>query len=140
MTTVVAIIPMALSAAVLDCKGRSDLRRPPSARKTVRRAAGHRADVRADRVCRGLCGDARATWARGFTTVTRAVPNAKTTETASLPCPHSVVGKDGWLKKNPWFEEECFPGSALLVRELYWMTDATPLDIAHAAMMADEKR
>ena len=61
----------------------------------------------------------------------------------AVPLPHPSWRNTGWIRKNPWFESDLLPCSQVAHPRGIAVTD-TPLDAAHAAMIAaresDESR
>lgn len=111
----VAIIPMAFCFPGYDAKG-SDLPPPPVCAKTWRRdALSMVPDVRLT----VLIGGYAMRWhLPDFTSVTQAVRDHDTHPAGTFALPHPSWRNTGWLKKNPWFEEEVLPRLRAAVTEV----------------------
>ena len=111
----VAIIPMAFCFPGYDAKG-SDLPPPPICAKTWRaRALDTVPDVRLTVL---IGAYAMRYHLPGFTTVTRAVADWQNHPKGVFALPHPSWRNTGWLKKNPWFEEDVLPRLRAAVRNV----------------------
>ena len=111
----VAIVPMAFCFPGYDAKG-SDLPPPPICARTWRREvmnslSGIRLTL--------LIGGYAQSWhlpdaQKG---VTRTVATWRDTLPDAVPLPHPSWRNTGWLRKNPWFEDELLPVLKTRVQE-----------------------
>ncbi|MGJ8627596.1 MAG: uracil-DNA glycosylase family protein [Sulfitobacter sp.] len=111
----VAIVPMAFCFPGYDAKG-SDLPPPPVCAKTWRAAAlAMLPDVRLTLL---IGGHAMKYHLSVFTTVTAAVAAWRDQPPGTFALPHPSWRNTGWLKKNPWFEDEILPKLRAAVTEV----------------------
>jgi uracil-DNA glycosylase len=111
----VAIVPMAFCFPGYDAKG-SDLPPPPVCARTWREAA--LAMVPDVRLTVLIGGHAMRYHLPDFTTVTQAVRDYDKHPAGTYALPHPSWRNTGWLKKNPWFEEEVLPRLRAAVTEV----------------------
>ena len=111
----VAIVPMGFCFPGYDAAG-SDLPPPPVCAETWRgRALSLLPDIRLTVVI----GGAAMRWHMGGRRpVTEAVRDWRATWPDLVPLPHPSWRNTGWLRKNPWFEEEVLPPLRARVREV----------------------
>ncbi|WP_112323923.1 uracil-DNA glycosylase family protein [Oceanibium sediminis] len=101
----IAVLPMAFCFPGYDPKG-SDLPPPPVCARTWRaRTLQAMPQVRLTL----LVGGYAQKWHLDKTPVTERVKRWRETVPQHLPLPHPSWRNTGWLRKNPWFEEEVLP-------------------------------
>ncbi|MEM7616686.1 MAG: uracil-DNA glycosylase family protein [Pseudomonadota bacterium] len=101
----IAVLPMAFCFPGYDARG-SDLPPPKICAATWHeRAMAEMPQVR----LKLLIGGASQQWHLGRMAVTERVQRWRETVPDALPLPHPSWRNTGWLKKNPWFEEEVVP-------------------------------
>lgn len=101
----VTVLPMAFCFPGYDARG-SDLPPPPVCARTWRDAAlAAMGQVRLTL----LIGAHAQKWHLGARPVTERVRAWRDATPHALPLPHPSWRNTGWLKKNPWFEEEVVP-------------------------------
>ncbi|MFD2740833.1 uracil-DNA glycosylase family protein [Sulfitobacter aestuarii] len=111
----VAIIPMAFCFPGYDAKG-SDLPPPPICARTWRAAA---LDMVPQIRLRVLIGAyAMKYHLPDFKNVTQAVAGWRDHPPGVFALPHPSWRNTGWLKKNPWFEQEVVPRLRTAVKEV----------------------
>lgn len=100
----VAIVPMAFCFPGYDAKG-ADLPPPPICAETWR------ARVMADLSPRLtlLVGGHALRWHLGARNVTAAVAGWRDAPPGVIPLPHPSWRNTGWLRRNPWFQDELLP-------------------------------
>lgn len=101
----IAILPMAFCFPGYDAKG-SDLPPPPLCAATWRRAA---LDELAPRLTLLVGGYAQRWHLGGRAPVTQTVAGWRDHAPAIFPLPHPSWRNTGWLKRNPWFQDELVP-------------------------------
>ena len=102
----VAIVPMAFCFPGYDAKG-NDLPPPAICAKTWRAEA--LATVPDVRLTVLIGGHAMRYHLTNFTSVTKAVADWQNWPDGVFALPHPSWRNTGWLKKNPWFEEDVVP-------------------------------
>ncbi|MGR3610401.1 MAG: uracil-DNA glycosylase family protein, partial [Sulfitobacter sp.] len=102
----VAIVPMAFCFPGYDAKG-NDLPPPAICAKTWRAQA--LATVPDVRLTVLIGGHAMRYHLPHFTSVTKAVADWRNWPEGVFALPHPSWRNTGWLKKNPWFEEDVVP-------------------------------
>ncbi|MEX1235880.1 MAG: uracil-DNA glycosylase family protein [Roseovarius sp.] len=111
----VAIVPMAFCFPGYDARG-SDLPPPPICQKTWHdRVMAALPDIRL-RVLVGAHAQRYHLNVRG--TVTQVVGDWRTRAPETFALPHPSWRNTGWLKKNPWFEDEVLPALRARVEEV----------------------
>ncbi len=111
----VAIVPMAFCFPGYDDKG-SDLPPPPVCSQTWRRAA---LDTLPDVALTVVIGAYAMRWHLGrVASVTAAVAQRTGRNRQIFALPHPSWRNTGWLKKNPWFEQDVVPDLQRTVREV----------------------
>lgn len=111
----VAIIPMGFCFPGYDAKG-SDLPPPPICAQTWRkRALDMVPDVRLTVL---IGGHAMRYHLPGFAKVTEAVAGWRGHPRGVFALPHPSWRNTGWLKKNPWFEQDVVPRLQAAVKEV----------------------
>ena len=111
----VAIVPMAFCFPGYDGAG-SDLPPPPICAETWRDRA---LSILPDIELTVVIGGAAMGWHLGRKRpVTEAVRDWRATWPDLIPLPHPSWRNTGWLKRNPWFEEEVLPPLRARVREV----------------------
>lgn len=111
----VAIVPMGFCFPGYNAKG-SDLPPPPICARTWR--ADALAMLRDVRLTVLIGGHAMKYHLPGFTKVTEAVRGWQDHPPGLFALPHPSWRNTGWLKKNPWFEEEVVPRLQSAVKEV----------------------
>lgn len=111
----VAIIPMAFCFPGYNAKG-SDLPPPPVCAQTWRAAA--LAMLPQVRLTVLIGGHAMKYHLPEFTRVTEAVADWRVHPPGVFALPHPSWRNTGWLKKNPWFEDEVVPRLRVAVKEV----------------------
>jgi uracil-DNA glycosylase len=111
----IAIVPMAFCFPGYDAKG-ADLA-PPAVCAAIWRAAVMAALGTVPLTL--LVGGAAIRWHLGLTDVTRTVAEWRATAARGVfPLPHPSWRNTGWIKRNPWFEDELLPVLRARVREV----------------------
>lgn len=111
----VAIVPMAFCFPGYDAKG-SDLPPPPICARTWRKSALDTVpDVRLTVL---IGGHAMRYHLPQFKTVTQAVADWEAHPPGVFALPHPSWRNTGWLKKNPWFEQDVIPRLQAAVAEV----------------------
>lgn len=100
-----AIVPMGFCFPGVDAKG-SDLPPPKICHETWhKRVMAELGEVKMTI----LLGGAAMRWHIGAKTVKEAVENWRALAPEIFALPHPSWRNSGWLKRNPWFEEEVLP-------------------------------
>ncbi|PYE83747.1 uracil-DNA glycosylase family protein [Pseudoroseicyclus aestuarii] len=111
----VAIVPMAFCFPGYDAAG-SDLPPPPVCARTWRDAIME--ELTEVRLTLLIGGAAQAWHLGGKAPVTQRVRNWRDNPPGVFALPHPSWRNTGWLKRNPWFEEEVLPELRRRVREV----------------------
>ncbi len=109
-----AILPMGFCFPGYDAKG-ADLPPPPICAKTWRQRA---LTAMPQIQLHILIGGYAQKWHLGAGGVTERVRNWRDNLPAVLPVPHPSWRNTGWLKKNPWFEDDTLPWLRATVAKL----------------------
>jgi uracil-DNA glycosylase len=110
----VAIVPMGFCFPGYDAKG-ADIPPPAICAQTWRdEAMGVLPGIRTTLIV----GGAAQAWHLGKGGVTERVRNWREHAPGLFVLPHPSWRNTGWLKKNPWFEEEVLPALRAQVREV----------------------
>lgn len=114
-TSKIAILPMGFCFPGYNAKG-SDLPPPAICARTWRAPAlAMMPDVRLQIL---IGGYAMKYHLAGFTTVHRAVQDWQNHPNGVFALPHPSWRNTGWLKKNPWFEQDVLPRLRAAVAEV----------------------
>lgn len=100
----IAIVPMAFCFPGYDAKG-SDLPPPRLCAETWRARVLAKMSPRITL----LVGGHAQRWHLGAENVTRTVADWRSHAPSHWPLPHPSWRNTGWLRRNPWFEEELLP-------------------------------